>query len=95
MLVKLITLFHICNDMVSNNVKALQEEFHPFEKRCRLLSLSGGGAKGAYAVGVLASVVEQLGHSENYYDVFSGVSVGSINALGMSLYDYGEEKEMV
>ena len=60
------------------------------EKRCRLLSLSGGGAKGAYAVGVLKGVLENLEGDEGEYDVLSGVSVGSINALGMSMFDYGE-----
>jgi predicted acylesterase/phospholipase RssA len=37
-------------------------------------------------------VVENL---NDEYDVISGVSVGSINALGMSIFDYGHQKEMV
>lgn len=56
------------------------------EKRCKVLSVSGGGSKGAYEVGVIKGVVEYL---EDQYDVYSGVSVGSINALGFSLFDYG------
>jgi len=55
-----------------------------------MLSISGGGAKGAYAVGALKGVLENLKGDEGEYDVLSGVSVGSINALGMSMYDYGE-----
>ena len=51
--------------------------------------MSGGGSKGAYAVGVMATVVDMLEHHENKYDVISGVSVGSINALGFSIFDYG------
>ncbi len=49
-------------------------------KKCRVLSLSGGGAKGAYEAGVLKTVTEMLSSEEAFYDVVSGVSVGSINA---------------
>jgi NTE family protein len=52
--------------------------------------MSGGGAKGAYAAGVLKGVFENLKGDEGEYDVLSGVSVGSINALGMSMFDYGQ-----
>lgn len=60
-----------------------------------MLSLSGGGAKGAYAVGVLKGILENIEGSEGDYDVLSGVSVGSINALGIAIFDYGQRKEMV
>jgi predicted acylesterase/phospholipase RssA len=43
----------------------------------------------------MATVVDMLEHHENKYDVISGVSVGSINALGFSIFDYGEEQEMI
>jgi len=43
------------------------------------LSLSGGGAKGAYEAGVIKTVTELLSAEESYYDVVSGVSVGAIN----------------
>lgn len=57
--------------------------------------MSGGGAKGAYGIGVLQGILENLEGDEGEYDVISGVSVGSINALGMSTYDYGQQEEMV
>jgi NTE family protein len=46
------------------------------------LVLSGGGARGAYEVGVLSGVVEVLGEShetEALFRVISGTSVGAIN----------------
>jgi|LakMenE18May11ns_1017448.scaffolds.fasta_scaffold9958275_12 predicted acylesterase/phospholipase RssA len=42
----------------------------------RALCLSGGGSKGAYQVGALRRLVEL----EEQYDLFSGVSVGALNA---------------
>ena len=69
-------------------------EDQPEEKKCRVLSLSGGGAKGAYEVGALHSLANMLDSPESHYDVVSGVSVGSINAAGAGLFGLGEEKEM-
>ena len=62
------------------------------QKVCRVLSLSGGGSKGAYEIGVMESFVNMLPEAESYYDVISGVSVGSINALGFGTFGKGEEK---
>lgn len=59
-----------------------------------MLSLAGGGAKGAYEVGALHQLVQMLESPESHYDVVSGVSVGSINAVGAGLFGRGEEKEM-
>ena len=59
-----------------------------------MLSLSGGGAKGAYEVGALHQLTRMLKSPESHYDVVSGVSVGSINAAGVALFGIGEEKEM-
>lgn len=47
------------------------------------LVLSGGGARGAYEVGVMSGLVEVLGLGEAGtapFDVFAGTSVGAINA---------------
>ncbi len=47
------------------------------------LVLSGGGARGAYAVGVLQAIIEILGltaKDSSLFQIFSGTSVGSINA---------------
>ncbi|MGE0667977.1 MAG: patatin-like phospholipase family protein [Sphingomonadales bacterium] len=44
------------------------------------LLLAGGGARGAYQVGVLKAVAELWGDGPNPFPVICGVSVGSINA---------------
>lgn len=48
--------------------------------------LSGGGARGAYQVGVLDGVIEVLKKNsiEPRFDVYSGVSAGAINAAWMA-----------
>lgn len=38
---------------------------------------------------------QMVGILDNEYDVITGVSVGSINAMGFGVYDYGQGKEMV
>ena len=60
---------------------------------CRALSLSGGGAKGSYEVGVLHQMARQLNGADAQYDVISGISVGSINAGALGLFPIGQEKE--
>ena len=64
------------------------------DKKCRVLSLSGGGSKGAYEVGVIKSVVDTLSAPDNHYDVVSGVSVGAINTAALALFGEGEDEEM-
>lgn len=48
----------------------------------KALVLSGGGAKGAYQVGVLKALAE-MGHE---YDAYYGVSVGALNAAYLGMY---------
>ena len=60
---------------------------------CRVLSLSGGGTKGPYEVGAINELYRTLGAPDNQYDVIVGVSVGSINAFGYSVFEKGEELE--
>ncbi|HLT37727.1 MAG TPA: patatin-like phospholipase family protein, partial [Enhygromyxa sp.] len=48
------------------------------ERPCTALVLSGGGARGAYEVGVLRYVRERLG-IDTRFDVITGTSVGAIN----------------
>ncbi|MEN3977023.1 patatin-like phospholipase family protein [Emcibacter sp. SYSU 3D8] len=45
------------------------------------LLLAGGGARGAYQVGVLKAIAELWGNETNPFPVICGVSVGSINAV--------------
>ena len=48
------------------------------ERPCTALVLSGGGARGAYEVGVIRYVRERLG-VDTRFDVITGTSVGAIN----------------
>src|ERR1700686_680645 len=52
------------------------------KKRRKGLVLSGGGARGAYQVGVLLAVADilQAAGIDEGFDVYSGVSAGAINA---------------
>ncbi len=52
------------------------------DKRKLGLVLSGGGARGAYQVGVMAAMSEILKKADVEFkiDIFSGVSAGAINA---------------
>jgi len=54
----------------------------------RALVLSGGGANGAYEVGVLQRI---LGEKSVHYDVLVGTSVGALNAAFLSQFPRGEE----
>ncbi len=47
---------------------------------CTALVLPGGGARGAYQVGVLKAISELLGGDQNPFPVICGTSAGAINA---------------
>jgi len=61
---------------------------------CRILSLSGGGSKGAYEAGALHSIFDTLEAPHGEYDVISGVSVGAINSAATALFAKGDEKAL-
>ncbi|MGV6801359.1 MAG: patatin-like phospholipase family protein [bacterium] len=48
------------------------------------LALTGGGARGAYQVGVLSAIAEELPPKTLPFDVITGVSVGAINAASLA-----------
>jgi len=48
--------------------------------RCTALMLPGGGARGAYQVGVLKAIGELQDGTENPFPIITGTSAGSINA---------------
>ncbi len=48
------------------------------------LILSGGGARGAYQVGVMSAIGEELDDGQMPFKVISGVSVGAINAASLA-----------
>jgi patatin-like phospholipase/acyl hydrolase len=55
-------------------------------KRFRLLSLDGGGIKGAFTASVVAALEEDSGKSmADYFDLITGTSTGGIIALGLGL----------
>lgn len=58
----------------------------------RALVLSGGAVHGAYQLGAIKYLVEDLGMQ---YDVLCGVSVGALNSAFLSLYPKEQEKDAV
>ena len=64
------------------------------EKYCYALALSGGGSFGTYETGVTWGLLH-YGNPDLYrWDVFTGVSAGSINAGMMAAWPKGKEVEM-
>jgi NTE family protein len=47
------------------------------------LILTGGGARGAYQVGVLYAIAEEMDRHDMPFDVITGVSVGALNAAAI------------
>ena len=64
--------------------------------RVILFAFSGGGAYGAYEAGVLWGMYNTLtDKSQVAYDIASGVSAGSFNTAGASLFAKGDEGKLV
>mmetsp|Transcript_1259 Transcript_1259/g.1485 ORF Transcript_1259/g.1485 Transcript_1259/m.1485 type:complete len:262 (+) Transcript_1259:46-831(+) len=63
------------------------------DDKCRILTMRGGGTKGAYEVGVLLEMTELVDPKEIEYDVVEGISVGALNAALIATFPKGEEKE--
>ena len=58
--------------------------------KCTALAMSGGGAHGAFEAGVLWGLIKNEPNKDKYiYDVVTGVSAGSINALGVAAWEKG------
>ena len=53
--------------------------------------MSGGGSNGAWESGVLWGLLHYGNPKDYMYDVVAGVSIGSINASGLAVYDIGDE----
>lgn len=60
------------------------------EKKCRLLALAGGGDAGSYQAGAIKGLVEA--EPTTHWDVVTGISVGSLNGAGLSIFEIGQEK---
>jgi predicted acylesterase/phospholipase RssA len=63
--------------------------------KCRALALRGGGTKGAYEIGALKVMIEEIGQRETAYDVIEGVSAGGINAAILATFKVGDDKRAV
>lgn len=62
--------------------------------KCYAMALSGGGAKGAYEAGVLKGLIDRTNASEHQWQLFTGISAGSILSAGAALFDVGSEEAM-
>jgi NTE family protein len=58
----------------------------------KALVLSGGGVKGAYQVGALKYL---MGECHQEYDIVCGISVGALNAAGISQIEKGKPVEAI
>ncbi len=69
---------------------------HNSPVKCTALILPGGGARGAYQVGVLKAIGELLDQQRNPYPVICGTSAGAINAAVLAShaheFDVGIER---
>jgi len=62
-------------------------------EKCQVLTMRGGGTKGAYEIGVLNEMINLVDPKEMEYDVVEGISVGALNAAFLSTYEKGDERE--
>lgn len=58
----------------------------PADRTSTAIVLSGGGARGAYEAGVVAGIMEVLQPRVSPFDVFSGTSVGALNAAYLAAH---------
>lgn len=61
------------------------------DQYCRVLALAGGGDAGSYQAGVIKGLVDT--EPTTHWDIITGISVGSLNGAGLSIFDIGQEKE--
>jgi predicted acylesterase/phospholipase RssA len=69
--------------------------FNKTSNSCLILSLEGGGDRGAYQAGALKAFVDKLAPQDVQYDIYSGISVGSLNSAGLSFFKKGDEVNAV
>ncbi len=56
---------------------------------CNILSLSGGGAHGAFQAGVL----KRLHEEGKTWDIVTGISAGSINGIGLGMFNKTQQNK--
>ena len=62
------------------------------DNHCTAVALSGGGSNGAWEMGVLWGFLHYGNPDDFRYDVVTGISAGSINAIQLMGYAVGDEK---
>ena len=60
--------------------------------KCYVLALEGGGDHGAYQAGAIKGLADNLPADEAKWSVITGISAGTLNGSGLSLFDIGDEK---
>ena len=53
--------------------------------------MSGGGSNGAWEAGVLWGLLHYGDPDKYEYDVVAGISIGSVNAAGLAIWEIGDE----
>jgi predicted acylesterase/phospholipase RssA len=69
-----------------NSISALKDK-----TKCYVLALEGGGDKGAYQAGAIKGLVDNVPNGETQWDVVTGISVGSMDAAALAIFDIGNE----
>jgi len=61
--------------------------------KCYVLANGGGADRGAYGAGVIKDLIDNLSANEIRWNVVTGISIGSLNAAGVAVWEIGKEKE--
>lgn len=60
-------------------------------QKCRVLAVGGGTDLGAYEAGAIIGLIQGFPAGEAQWDIVTGVGVGSVNGLILSMYAKGQE----
>jgi len=60
---------------------------------CNILSLSGGGAHGAFQAGVLYRLQNENQKINKTWDIITGISVGSLNGIMLGMYKASDQQK--
>jgi len=88
-------LFAEIYSLLINHSNSLEKSTTNKKDKCYVLALEGGGDKGAYQSGALKGLVDSVPNKEVEWDVVTGVSVGALDAIAISVFDKGKESEAV
>lgn len=64
-------------------------------QKCLILALQGGGDHGAYQAGALKGLAYNLPEGDRKWEIITGISAGTLNGAGFSLFPQGKEVEAV